>query len=141
MWQSLKPRSTIIITTSSRAIDSAQPMSLPREFHPATSFQAAQWSAMITPMPQPVDASIQMFGSTMRHGVSEWGTQGIAKIACHQYRSSNISLGMWWPMKSFGNLERNEEREGRKAWPSQYTKVMCWSVPWMDRNSLQVTYH
>src|SRR5882724_661555 len=62
--QSLNSRATINSTASSRATDSAQPISLPPEAHLGVSFHAAHWCPIMSPMPQFVEVSTQMSGST-----------------------------------------------------------------------------
>src|SRR5882724_10491875 len=119
MRQSLKPQWTSMRTASSSAIDSAQPMSLPPPFHPFLSFQAAHRVPMTTPMPQFIDASTHMSGSTVGLGVSEQAVQGVLSIACHQRRHSRTGAGKWRHMYSLRNLDRKHDRGGRKARPSR----------------------
>src|SRR5882724_1784816 len=71
MRQSLNPQSTSMRTASSSAIDLAQPISLPPEFQPFLSFQVAHRVPITTPMPQFVDASTHISGSTMGLGIRE----------------------------------------------------------------------
>jgi len=136
MRQSLYPRSTSMRTVSSRAINLAQPMSLPSDNHHGMSFHATHWVPMTTPMPQFVDASTHISGLIWSLGNKDRAMQGTYKIACHQCKLSITSLGTWCQMKSLGNLDRNDERGGKNAWPSQYMKVMHWSVLWIERHSL-----
>ena len=108
----------------------------PFYFQPCTSFQAIHWEPMTTPMRQSVDTSTHTSGSTCCLSSNDWVVHGMHKRTCHHCKLSITGLGMWWQMKSLGNLDRNYERGGRNAWPSQCTKVMCWSVPCIDRHSL-----
>src|SRR5882724_3339122 len=84
VWQLVKPMSSNIRMASSRAIDSAQPMSLPAESHPGMSFHAAHWLPITTPMPQFVDALTHMSRSMGGLGFREQGEHGLCKIASCQ---------------------------------------------------------
>src|SRR5882724_17440 len=104
--------STTQRTASSRATDSAHPMSLPSDFQPLRSCHAAHCCPTITPIPQLVDASTQMSGSRCARGTKEHEPPGDARIDFHQFAHSTTEWGTWCLAKSFGNFETKDERGG-----------------------------
>src|SRR5882724_9567770 len=81
--QSEYPCCMIHNTASSSAMASAQPMSLLSFFQLTDNCQAAQRSPMTMPMPQVVDASTQISGSTCLHGFKEREPSDTNRIAFH----------------------------------------------------------
>src|SRR5882724_8958724 len=108
-WQSLKPQSTNIRTASSRAMVSAHPMSLPAMFHSWMSLQDAHWSPITTSLPQFMDASTHMSGSTGCLGIRVHGLHGMSKVTTHQHRHSYMGFRTWCHVYSLGNFERKDD--------------------------------
>src|SRR5882724_1997487 len=110
MLQSWKPWSTRMRMASSKAMDSAQPMSLSSTFQAGMRAQAYQKSPKMTLIPQLVEASTHRSGSMDRCGLSEQEQSNLARTASHHHKLLMTDLGGWWYKKSFGNLARNAEK-------------------------------
>ena len=100
-------------TASLRAMDLAQPMSLPLAFQPGISFQVAHCILNTIPMPQSVDESTQTSGSTKCLGLRERAMQGLPRAVCQIWRFFVTGLGTQCHIWSLGKFERNVDREGR----------------------------
>src|SRR5882724_3512963 len=112
MLQSWSLESMTMRITSLRAMDSAQPVSLPSAFHPGVRVHASHRLPRAMPMPQLVDTSTHKSGSSHWHGLREREHRGLSSTASHQRRLSTMDLGAWCMAKSFGNLEMNDANGG-----------------------------
>src|SRR5882724_12661493 len=118
MLQSRNLESMTTRTASSRAMDSAQPISLPLAFQPGVRVHASHLLPKAMPMPQLVDTSTHKSGSSHWCGLREWQHRGLSSTASHQHRLSTMDLGAWCMVKSFGNLEMNDTNGGSLERPS-----------------------
>ena len=107
-----------ISTASSNAKDSAQPISLLLALHTGMRDHAYHAMLKMMLMPQLDEALTHMSGSMVRWGLREWEQLDLAKTASHQCRLAMMELGVWWEVKSLGNLERNAKKGGRVELPS-----------------------
>src|SRR5882724_11548224 len=82
--QSDKPCWTIHRMASSRATDSAQPMSQSSLSQLARRCHAAQCSPTTRPMPHDDEAATHMSGSIEQRGTREWEPSSIARTDFHQ---------------------------------------------------------
>src|SRR5882724_5050994 len=118
MLQSWNLESMTMRTTSLRAMDSAQLISLPSSFHPGVRVHASHLLPKAMPMPQLVDALTHKSGSSHWRSLREREHRGLSSTASHHRRLSTMDLGAWCVAKSFGNLEMNDANGGSLEQPS-----------------------
>src|SRR5882724_10976219 len=104
MLQLQNLESTIIRTTSSREMDSAQLISMPLAFQPGMRVHVNHLLLRAMPMLQLVDVSTHKSGSSHLCGLRKWEQRGLSSTASHKCRLSMTDLGGWQVAKSFGNL-------------------------------------